>query len=808
MKAMAAPVLRRKCACGKESPEGASCSDCSAKQSRRLQKQLMIGASNDPLEREADRVADQVMGSSASPTVTRRTPQIQRYSRDVEAEGGAAPASVDAVLASPGRPMDPALREDMEQRFGYDFSGVRVHSDEAAERSARDVQAHAYTVGSNIVFAEARFAPSTSDGRRLLSHELTHVIQQTGAEGAWSGASNGFPGQANVSSKAPAKVSLGTSVKLAREPISAAEAEKFRSQGWLGPDAAGDSGGKEARPDTPSEQARVLKAHESGANWAKGGNPINPSVERSHFAPGEREAFIRGFIEYAKLHSLTPQYEDARKSYPWAEPKAAVAPQKLKNWLDVPPANVPRRVEPDRETKAEKSKRQGETDLDLVETAAEKGVIVPSVSDVAVDPRSNSDFVERRCTGVGYGIYVGITSVAGGGYLLYCNDLDLPLLLPAVYVNFGGGPATFISGVIQNSREDALNSLPIGPRPAGQPEPYAFYRAAGGLIVPTMFTPTTTPRLVELILEARKQWVKEVTDELTVLFLTMVGAKLIFSARGLVRSGKPHKPSAASGPQRKPPAVPKGPQVTPDHVPAVAEEAPPVSGIYQRADIPQVGENALTGTDAARAGPRQPTPPGGPWTRPGYVPPGQPKLRSTTPPSPRKSLPDVEFGKRKPSATDVKSGPRTLSEHADELGSTANSDEKLTTRKQGEKPLTQRGQIARAGQEIEASKVAEFGQRNPDYQVISNTDFAKQRGGWLKRVFPAGNSGPDAVAISDKKRIIKVFDSSGSPNAEHIEKTINYKVEIKANLPEDLHGYTVEWEESYWQAGEKGLKGK
>ena len=80
MKALAAPVLRRKCACGKESPEGALCSDCSAKQSRRLQKKLVIGASNDPLEREADRVADQVMGSSASPTVTRRPPQIQRHS--------------------------------------------------------------------------------------------------------------------------------------------------------------------------------------------------------------------------------------------------------------------------------------------------------------------------------------------------------------------------------------------------------------------------------------------------------------------------------------------------------------------------------------------------------------------------------------------------------------------------------------------------------------------------------------------------------------------------------------------------------
>ena len=71
----------------------------------------------------------------------------------------------------------------MGQRFGHDFSRVRVHSGGAAEQSARDVNANAYTVGHNIVFGAGRFAPGTHEGRRLIAHELTHVVQQSGADG-------------------------------------------------------------------------------------------------------------------------------------------------------------------------------------------------------------------------------------------------------------------------------------------------------------------------------------------------------------------------------------------------------------------------------------------------------------------------------------------------------------------------------------------------------------------------------------------------------------------------------------------------
>ncbi len=91
----------------------------------------------------------------------------------------AAPSTVNDAVNSPGQPLDQATRAEMEARFGYDFSRVRVHCGAAAERSAQAVNAHAYTVGRDIVFASGRYSPRTTEGQRLLAHELTHVVQQS-----------------------------------------------------------------------------------------------------------------------------------------------------------------------------------------------------------------------------------------------------------------------------------------------------------------------------------------------------------------------------------------------------------------------------------------------------------------------------------------------------------------------------------------------------------------------------------------------------------------------------------------------------
>jgi hypothetical protein len=86
------------------------------------------------------------------------------------------------ALKSHGQPIDPGTRSFMESRFQQDFGHVRVHSDKQAARSASAINARAYTLGQDVVFADREFATGTSEGKHLLAHELVHVMQQTSAK--------------------------------------------------------------------------------------------------------------------------------------------------------------------------------------------------------------------------------------------------------------------------------------------------------------------------------------------------------------------------------------------------------------------------------------------------------------------------------------------------------------------------------------------------------------------------------------------------------------------------------------------------
>jgi Domain of unknown function (DUF4157) len=172
-------VLQRKCAsCGNHTIAGGECRECGKKRQFGLQTKLKVNEPGDVYEQEADRIADQALSGSAHPAVSGTPATIRRFAGQSAGQADAAPASVYQALASPGRPLEPALRQDMEHRFGHDFSRVRVHSGATSEKSARDVNAHAFTMGEDIVFGANRFAPGTNEGRWLLAHELAHVVQQ------------------------------------------------------------------------------------------------------------------------------------------------------------------------------------------------------------------------------------------------------------------------------------------------------------------------------------------------------------------------------------------------------------------------------------------------------------------------------------------------------------------------------------------------------------------------------------------------------------------------------------------------------
>ena len=171
-----------------------------------LQTKLAVGSVHDAAEAEADAMAARALGDgSVSAIAPHSLPAaIQRKcgcsgsrekcddckeeeSRPVQRKAtcslpaAAAPLIVHRALSNCGQPLDAATRAYLEPRFGFDFGHVRIHSDAVAAESASAIQALAYTVNHSIVFGAGTYAPGTSPGRRLLAHELAHVIQQRSA---------------------------------------------------------------------------------------------------------------------------------------------------------------------------------------------------------------------------------------------------------------------------------------------------------------------------------------------------------------------------------------------------------------------------------------------------------------------------------------------------------------------------------------------------------------------------------------------------------------------------------------------------
>ncbi len=173
-----------------------------------IQAKLSISEPGDEYEREADQVADQVMrmtepevSTQALETSEKQAPEIQRTCAACEEEeqvqretGGEtlpgeasteAGAGMSAELESGidalrdrGQPLPPSARDFFEPRLGYDFGGVRLHTGAQAGELARSVNARAFTIGREIVFAPGEYATETAVGKRLLAHELVHVVQQ------------------------------------------------------------------------------------------------------------------------------------------------------------------------------------------------------------------------------------------------------------------------------------------------------------------------------------------------------------------------------------------------------------------------------------------------------------------------------------------------------------------------------------------------------------------------------------------------------------------------------------------------------
>jgi hypothetical protein len=265
-----------------------------------IQTKLAVNRPDDALEQEADRISEHMMRAPSRTVATPVTAvaglrvqrqcacggscstcqgnaaalefrQLQRKAAGTECAGHTAiPLTVTEVLRSAGRPLDTATRAFIEPRLGYDFSRVRLHDDRLAAESAEATDARAYTVGHHVVFGAGEFLPHTIEGRRLLAHELVHVVQQSSASPLAEAGSVGA-----IGGRAPGPA-------LQRAPAPASPIGRRGSAGGCGICLGGDSrvAGKIAHEEIQS----AFKAADPAIN-TEVPVPVVPGDETPPFSP-------------------------------------------------------------------------------------------------------------------------------------------------------------------------------------------------------------------------------------------------------------------------------------------------------------------------------------------------------------------------------------------------------------------------------------------------------------------------------------------------------------------------------------------
>jgi hypothetical protein len=221
---------------------------------------------------------------------------------------------------------------------------------------------------------------------------------------------------------------------------------------------------------------------------------------------------------------------------------------------------------------------------------SQRGVQLPRSAQGLADPRTHRDFIDSRVEAVGYGI-------SEGGWVLFCEGLPLPVLVPEEQVDLWRDSAQVLNGTVHPDRETALAAQGRGAMHGS----YTYYRGAGGaLIVPTVFSPASTPRIARTMLQVRKDLSGTVRRDLKVMLLTLTGTKVLQGVFSRVVRTAPE-------PEVRPLVGQKGrggaAAVTPEPAPA-----PPAPAPGSLAPSPSLVQ-ALTGknpTPQARAGSRLP----------------------------------------------------------------------------------------------------------------------------------------------------------------------------------------------------------
>ncbi len=207
-----------------------------------IQAKLTIGAAGDKYEQEADSIAEQVVSQMNG----QENSQIQRKPMPEEdeelqmkpivqriGEGNSMTAAPEFEASiqqakSGGQPLANTIREPMEQAFGTDFSGVKVHTDTQSHQLNQSINAQAFTTGQNIFFRQDVYSPNSREGQELLAHELTHVVQQNGRQNGEveTKSTNTISSIQNAPTSIQAKLGRQTRVQANAKPLQTWEFQK------------------------------------------------------------------------------------------------------------------------------------------------------------------------------------------------------------------------------------------------------------------------------------------------------------------------------------------------------------------------------------------------------------------------------------------------------------------------------------------------------------------------------------------------------------------------------------------------------
>ncbi|HEU4326217.1 MAG TPA: DUF4157 domain-containing protein [Roseiflexaceae bacterium] len=320
-----------------------------------IQASLRVNAPDDTFEQEAESVADMVMRSPAPsgdldiPTDPSAALHVQRASG--EGTGLSASPSVETNIAQMqsggGSPIPASDRSFFENRFGHDFSQIRIHTDSRAVETSRSLNARAFTVGTDIAFDAGEYQPGTASGRHLLAHELTHTIQQTGGiatkriqrqttdEEEAVAEPEEMPSPENAAAEAIATFNPADAEREREEPIEGEEATLAGEES----EAVDTSGGSEPNVSAPSGGAGA-PAPEGAEAQASAPVAGAPQATAESAAPAAKAGPPGGALEQAQKaaqEALTTAQQGAAQAANQAQAKGGAAEQASQPTTDAAP---------------------------------------------------------------------------------------------------------------------------------------------------------------------------------------------------------------------------------------------------------------------------------------------------------------------------------------------------------------------------------------------------------------------------------------------------------------------------------------